>query len=77
MRPLACLLVIALFATGGIAMAAPARTMLYVSPTGSDAASGTKDAPFATLQRARDEVRSLKKAGKLTDGATVVLLGGP
>lgn len=76
MRPLACLLVIALFATGGIAMAAPARTMLYASPTGSDAASGTKDAPFATLQRARDEVRSLKKAGKLTDGATVEVLGG-
>ena len=41
-------------------MAASARITLYVSPTGSDNAAGTKDAPFATLTRARDEIRALK-----------------
>jgi tetratricopeptide (TPR) repeat protein len=32
---------------------------LYVSPTGSDSGTGTKEKPFATLQRARDAVREI------------------
>lgn len=53
---------------------------LFVSPAGKDAASGkaavTKgsDGPFLTLERARDEIRKLKQAGKLSDGGLVVEL---
>ncbi|MEI6500564.1 MAG: hypothetical protein WCP21_05995 [Armatimonadota bacterium] len=54
------------------ALAAPAT--LYVSPKGNDAWSGklaaankdATDGPFATLTRARDEVRKLKSAGPVT-----------
>ncbi len=57
---------------------------LYVSPTGNDAWSGTlaepnaekSDGPLASLERARDEIRKLKKAGALPDGGVTVLLGG-
>ncbi len=41
---------------------------LYVSPNGNDANAGTQSAPFATLERARDEVRSQN------GGATTVWL---
>lgn len=34
-------------------------TELYVSIDGDDSAAGTKEAPFRTLERARDEVRRL------------------
>lgn len=37
----------------------PAVTF-FVSPNGSDTDPGTKDKPFATLERARDEIRTLK-----------------
>ncbi len=36
----------------------------YVSPTGSDAAAGTKAAPFKTLEKARDAARASKEAVK-------------
>lgn len=57
---------------------------LYVSNAGQDGWSGRraepdaarKDGPFATIGRARDEIRALRAAGKLTGGATVVLQGG-
>ena len=60
------------------AFAAPAT--LYVSPKGNDAWSGTlaaanaagTDGPFASLTRAREEVRKLKAAGPVT----VQLRGG-
>jgi len=49
----------------------------YVSPSGNDANPGTKDRPFATLQRARDEIRRLKASGRLpADGITVEVRGG-
>lgn len=48
----------------------PAVT-LFVSPKGDDKNPGTKDQPFATLERARDEIRKLKK-----DGVTVYVRGG-
>ncbi len=34
---------------------------LYVSPSGDDGAEGTQQAPFRTLHRARDAVRSLAR----------------
>lgn len=58
---------------------------LYVSPAGNDAWTGTRsasdakktDGPFATLERARDELRSLKQQrGELREGAIVWLRGG-
>ena len=45
---------------------------LYVAPDGSDANPGTKEAPLATLSRARDTLRSLKP----TKPVTVFLRGG-
>jgi hypothetical protein len=61
-----------------------ARPDLYVAPAGNDAWSGraaTAGAhgagPFATLQRARDEIRRLKQAGPLpAGGITVGLAAG-
>ena len=49
--------------------------VLYVAPTGSDAAVGTKDAPFATWRAAAGAVRKLR-AGGATGGATVFFRGG-
>jgi hypothetical protein len=54
-----------------------ARADLFVSPRGSDANPGSKAKPFATLERARDAVRELKRAGKVSQrGLTVWLRGG-
>ena len=43
----------------------------HVAPNGDDAHAGTESKPFATLERARDEVRKLKQAGPLTEPITV------
>ena len=65
--------------------ASRARTILYVSVDGNDAWSGRRaeadagktSGPFATLVRARDEIRRLRAAKALSDGgATVVVRGG-
>ena len=48
----------------------------YVAPNGSDANSGTQAKPFATVERARDAIRELKKAGPLKEAVTVRLAGG-
>ena len=42
--------------------------VFYVATNGSDENPGTKGKPFATLERARDAIRELKKAGKLPKG---------
>jgi len=57
---------------------------LYVSNDGNDAWSGRLanadrdkgDGPFETLQRARDEIRRLKQAGKLSAGTVTVNIRG-
>ncbi len=49
---------------------------LHVAPGGADANPGTRAKPFATLERARDEVRALKKAGPLPRGGVAVELAG-
>ena len=49
---------------------------LYVATDGSDDNPGTRGKPFATLQRARDELRARKAATGLPDGATVVVREG-
>lgn len=56
----------------------------YLAPDGNDAWSGRlpeanadrTDGPFATLERARDEVRRLQAAGPLPDGGVTVRLRG-
>lgn len=48
----------------------------YVTPNGSDANPGTQTQPLATLERARDAIRSLKQAGPLKAPVTVWLGGG-
>ncbi|OGV78672.1 MAG: hypothetical protein A3K19_31740 [Lentisphaerae bacterium RIFOXYB12_FULL_65_16] len=47
-----------------------------VAPAGNDANAGTREQPFATLERARDAVRELKKAGPPAGGVTVWLRSG-
>jgi hypothetical protein len=54
-----------------------ARADVFVSPAGSDANPGSKNMPFATLERARDALRESKRAGKIPKrGLTVWLRGG-
>jgi len=49
----------------------------YVSPGGSDSAAGTSsDRAFATLTRARDAIRQLKRVGPLDRPVTVYLADG-
>lgn len=84
-RTIACLAVLVPAAIClASADAAPAK-MFYVSPVGNDAWSGTfpepnpgkTDGPLATLERARDRIREIKKQGPLpAGGVTVVLRGG-
>ena len=47
---------------------------VHVCPTGNDSGDGTLDAPFATLNRARDFVRVKRKAGELDDGPIFINL---
>ncbi len=65
--PLALLLCLAPLATAAD---------FYVSPRGDDTNPGTKEAPLATLPRARDLVRVQRKAGKLGDGPTRLHIAG-
>lgn len=71
---LACLFLT--LALTGCANAAP--TMLYVSPTGNDAANGRAavskgpNGPLATLAGARDLVRKMKQAGQFPAGGVII-----
>jgi len=50
---------------------------LFVAADGSDANPGSADRPFATLERARDEIRKMKAGGPLpAGGITVEVRGG-
>lgn len=58
---------------------APAQTKpleLFVAPQGRDSAPGTATAPLATVGRARDLIREMKKQGRLPSSVKVVLRGG-
>ena len=51
--------------------------VFHVAPDGDDAASGERDAPFATLTRARDAIRELRaEEGMPEGGVTVFVRGG-
>ena len=49
---------------------------LYVSPPGRDTNSGARRFPFATLERARDEIRARKRLGGLPKGGVEVIVRG-
>ncbi|MBN1441154.1 MAG: hypothetical protein JXA90_00525, partial [Planctomycetes bacterium] len=49
---------------------------LHVAPSGSDSAPGTAERPFATLQRARDEIRAIRRRGVLPPGGAQVTVHG-
>jgi tetratricopeptide (TPR) repeat protein len=49
----------------------------FVAPDGNDQNPGSQQQPFATLERARDAIRMLKRGGTLpAGGAAIVLRGG-
>ena len=50
--------------------------VLYISPHGSDAASGSQTAPLATLDGAKNRLRVLKQANRLPSGGVTVWLRG-
>ena len=56
--------------------AAAVASELYVASDGADGNPGTKAKPFATLERARDAIRALKKGGLPRGGVTVWIRGG-
>ena len=61
-------------ATGTQEVAAQSVSQYFVSPSGSDSAAGTKSAPFRSLDKARDVVRSLKAGRGLPAGGVTVNL---
>ena len=48
----------------------------FVAPTGNDVNPGTKEKPFASLEKARDAIRALKSKGALLGPVGVSLLPG-
>lgn len=75
------LVVISMLLSFGImvttAQAEEPTTYFYVAPGGNDDAEGTMEAPFATIEGAKEKIRELKKTSGLpAGGITVYLRGG-
>ncbi len=66
--PPGILILLAIFCTWG----QPTLADFHVSPKGKDSNAGTKRAPFATLERARDAVSMLKQTSGLPNGGVTV-----
>jgi len=84
-NPTTCTILIAAAALAASIEANAAPLLLYVGSDGNDAWSGKldkanaakTDGPFATLERARDEIRKAKRAGGFPEGgATVTVSSG-
>ncbi len=56
--------------------AQPAPVTLYVSPRGSDTNTGTEARPFASLERARQEIRTIRQRAGAARRVTVYIKGG-
>lgn len=59
-----------------IARLPDAGLILHVATTGSDLAAGTAEKPFASLERARDEIRSLRAKQAIPKGGVRVMVHG-
>jgi len=73
------MMLLAVVATAGqipASLGQPDGLSLFVAVDGHDGNPGTKEKPFATLDRARDEVRRIKKAGAPVTPVTVNLRAG-
>ena len=68
--------VYAMFGSAAFALSAVAAIDVHVSPLGDDSSDGSQERPFATLARARDAVRTLKKSGAFPEGGVNVWLHG-
>ena len=73
-RPTMIMTVASLLLLMTAALASAAPLVLYVAPSGNDKAAGTQRAPFATLSKARDAVRALKRTKKVPAGGVRVLI---
>ena len=71
MKPIRLLAVLAL-----LGLSAVEAVEFHVAPSGNDANPGTRQAPFASLARARDAIRSLKAQGPLTAAVRVIIADG-
>ncbi len=71
---LAALLSFVLSVTGFVARPQKPMAEFYVSVYGSDSNTGAKDSPFASLQKARDEVRKIN--GSMTGDIVVHIAAG-
>lgn len=73
----AVIMAISVMPLGVLAFNDSDRAYIYVATDGNDGASGTVDAPLATVNAARDKIREMKKNGSLPkNGAVVYLRGG-
>ena len=70
-RVLLCVLFISLLSTSRLS-----ALEYFISPSGSDTNSGTAAAPFATLGKARDAIRSYRSINGLPSNGVTVWLGG-
>jgi len=74
---LACLAMVGMAADRTVAPPLPEPGLvLHVSPTGNDTSSGTARQPFASLERARDEIRARKSQGAFASGGAQILVHG-
>ena len=81
-RAFLCLLILGLVI--GCTTKKARETAFYVSKSGNDSWSGklpepnknSTDGPFASLDKARDAIRALKKSGPLPEGGVMVNLRG-
>lgn len=71
---LALALIISAVPTLALAQEQTEHISLYVSANGDDSGDGSITAPFATLQRARDRIREIKKESGLPTGGICVYL---
>ena len=74
---LAIAIIFSLLSAIQIRFKADTDVVFYVSTDGSDRNDGSSDAPFATLEAARDAIRNIRaNSGLSSGGATVVVAGG-
>ena len=50
--------------------------VFHVAPGGDDSNAGTREKPFATLERARDTARALRESGRWPDGGVAIRIAG-